>query len=142
MPATQSPAAQTPGALVRNAASVDDTGCVVDHAGGLQTEVFHLRSATSGNQDLVRLDLEAGALKVTMSGDALAVARRRDALQGYAGFDAYSLLHQELAQDVDQLGLLEWQEPRIPAQHRNLDPEAGEDLSKLHGDRAAADDGQ
>ena len=101
-----------------------------------------MRSATGGNQNLVRLDLEAGALKVTMSGDPLAAARRRDALQGYAGFDAYSLLRQEFAQDVDQLGLLEWQEPRVPAQHRNLHPEPGEDLSKLHGDRAATDDGQ
>ncbi len=77
-----------------------------------------------------------------MSDDPLAVARRRDALQGHAGLDAYPLLRQEIAQDVDQLGLLEWQEPRIPAQHGNLHPEPGEDLSKLHGDRAATDDGQ
>ncbi len=76
MPATQSPAAQTPGALVRNVGVGDDAGGVVDHAGSLQTEVFHLRRATGGNQDLVRLDLEPGALEVTMSGDPLAVARR------------------------------------------------------------------
>ena len=84
----------------------DDAGGVVDHAGGLQTEVFHLRRASRGNQNLVRLDLEPGALKVTMSGDPLAVARRRDALHDHAGLDAYPLLGQQIAQGVDQLRLL------------------------------------
>jgi hypothetical protein len=54
----------------------NDANGVVEHAGGLQTEVFHLRRASRGNQDLVHLDLEPDDFKVTMSGDPLAVARR------------------------------------------------------------------
>src|SRR5215217_7548014 len=110
----------------------DDAGGIVGHAGSLQTEVFNLRCASGGNQDLVRLDLEASP--VTVSDDPLAVSRRRDGLHGDAGLDANPLLRQESAQHVDQLGLFEGQEPRVPTQHRNLDPEPGKDLSKLDGD--------
>jgi hypothetical protein len=77
-----------------------------------------------------------------MRDDPLAVACRRDAFQRHAGFDAYPLLRQVIAQGVDQLGLLERQESGVPAQHRDLHPEPGEDLRKFHGDRAATDDSQ
>ncbi len=104
-----------------------------------QTKVFNVRDAAGGNENLVNLDVEAEAITVTA--DPLSPACQLDALQSHPGFDAHPFLHEELAQDIDQLRLIERQQPGIPAEHGYLHPEPGEDLGELHGDRATADDG-